>query len=47
LNTTSPTLLPDAPMAMPRNTVPSAKTKMAGLVCDTDGLPQTGHKEAG
>src|SRR5512143_2289182 len=35
LNTTSPTLLPEAPMPVPRNTVPSAKTKMAGLVCDT------------
>src|SRR5512142_2032243 len=35
LKTTSPTLLPKAPMAVPRNTVPSAKTKMAGLVCDT------------
>jgi hypothetical protein len=47
LNTTSPTLLPEAPIDVPRNTVPSAKTKMAGLVCDTGILPQTGHKEAG
>ena len=45
LNTTSPTLLPVAPMAMPRNTVPSAKTRMAGFDCGT-GDSHDRHKEA-
>jgi hypothetical protein len=35
LNTTSPTVCPEAPIEMPLKTVPSANTKMAGIVFDT------------
>src|SRR3569832_1650032 len=38
LNTTSPTLKPGAPIETPRNTVPSANTRMAGLDSDTGGF---------
>jgi hypothetical protein len=31
LKTTSPTVLPGAPMLQPRNTLPSARTRTAGI----------------
>jgi hypothetical protein len=35
LKTTSPTVWPGAPIEIPRNTVPSASTNMAGVCCGT------------
>src|SRR5664279_3817616 len=37
LNTTSPTATPDAPMARPRNTVPSASARSAGVTAGNSG----------
>jgi hypothetical protein len=39
LNTTSATACPAAPIDVPRNTVPSANTSMAGRFCDTATPP--------
>ena len=44
LNTTSPTDTPSAPMAVPRNTVPSSSTSRADLVKITSKQQKTGVK---
>src|SRR5258706_10665973 len=38
LKTTSPTVVPSAPMPQPLNTLPSARTRTAGVFCDTNVL---------
>src|SRR5688572_17973907 len=42
LNTTSPVVWPRDPMEQPRKTLPSARTRTAGVFCDTRITPGTG-----